>query len=135
MSKIKKALMDAGITQKELAEKTGLSRSSISQYFSGRLKPPEKALRKMAEALNLSFDSLTDTPVVELSPRANRNLPVKIAARLMGKCEQFVRIGLQRGILQFGYAIKGAGDRYSYYISPVKFAEHTGADLEKEEIG
>ena len=33
-------------------------------------------------------------------------MTVKVAARLLGKSEQFVRIGLQREILPFGYAVQ-----------------------------
>lgn len=45
------------------------------------------------------------------------------AAKEMGKSQQFVRIGLQRGILEFGYAVK-MSTRYSYHISPTKFNEY-----------
>lgn len=53
-------------------------------------------------------------------------LSVKTVARLMNKSEQFVRIGLQRGILPFGCAYKTTGNKYSYYISPKQFTEYTG---------
>lgn len=64
------------------------------------------------------------------------NISIKEAARLMDKAPQFVRIGLQRGLLPFGTAIKNPGGRYSYYISPEKFEEYTGIKLEtkKENI-
>ena len=60
------------------------------------------------------------------------NLKVEEAAKLMKKSPQFVRIGLQRGILPFGTAIKRNG-RYSYYISPEKFQEFTGIVLYQKE--
>ena len=60
-----------------------------------------------------------------------KNLPIKRAAELMGKREQFVRIGLQRGRLPFGTATKISAERYSYYISPIKFAEFTGLSLQE----
>lgn len=53
------------------------------------------------------------------------NLNVGIAALLMGKSEQFVRIGLQQGIFPFGVAVKNK-TRYSYYISPEKFRAFLG---------
>ena len=52
-------------------------------------------------------------------------ISVKDAARLMGKSEQFVRIGLQRGLLPIGQAIK-MSSMYTYYISPKLFYEFTG---------
>lgn len=53
------------------------------------------------------------------------NLNLQIAAALMGKSEQFVRIGLQQGVLPFGAAVKNK-TRYSYYISPEKFRAFLG---------
>ena len=52
-------------------------------------------------------------------------MTVKQTADLMGVSPQFVRIGLQRGILPFGYAVKMSG-RYVYWISKEKFEESTG---------
>lgn len=44
-------------------------------------------------------------------------ITVKQAAERLGKSEQFVRIGLQRGILPIGYAFTGKGKRWNYYIN------------------
>lgn len=44
----------------------------------------------------------------------------------MGKSQDFIRIGLQRNILPFGYAVKTGKERYSYFISREKFTETTG---------
>lgn len=63
---------------------------------------------------------------------ANHDLSMTVqeAARLMGKSQSFIRIGLQRNILPFGYAVKTGKDRYSYFISREKFAEATGIRTE-----
>lgn len=60
------------------------------------------------------------------------NLKVKEAAKLMGKSEQFIRIGLQRKLLPFGSAVQSPGGKYSYYISPELFEQYTGIKIEKE---
>lgn len=52
-------------------------------------------------------------------------LTTKEAAELMNVSQQFIRIGLQRGILPFGYAVKSSS-KWTYYISPAKFTEYTG---------
>ena len=57
-----------------------------------------------------------------------RNIKVKDAARLMGKSEMFVRIGLQRGSLKFGTAEK-ISSKYTYHISPKLFYEYLGIDV------
>ena len=60
-----------------------------------------------------------------------RKLKVKDVAKLMGKDEMFVRIGLQRGLLPFGTAIK-TSSKYSYYINPVQVEEYLGINLNEE---
>lgn len=59
---------------------------------------------------------------------SGKNVPISVAAKAMGKSPMFVRIGLQRGVLQFGVAIKTADDheQYDYYISPKLFFDYTG---------
>lgn len=61
-----------------------------------------------------------------------RNVPVNDAARIMGKSPQFIRVGLQRGILPFGVAFKvdENNEQYDYYISPKQFADYTGYLIE-----
>ena len=50
---------------------------------------------------------------------------VSEVARLLGKSEQFVRIGLQRGILPFGYAVK-MNCKWCYHIFEHKVREYLG---------
>lgn len=52
-------------------------------------------------------------------------ISIKQAAEMMGKSKQFVRIGLQRGLLPFGTAVK-MSSKWTYYISPQKFFEYVG---------
>ena len=61
----------------------------------------------------------------------NNSLTVQEASKLMGKSQDFIRIGLQRNILPFGYAVKTGKERYSYFISRAKFTEATGIKCEK----
>jgi excisionase family DNA binding protein len=53
-------------------------------------------------------------------------LTVEEASKLMGVSKQFIRAGLQQGILPFGYAVQISKGRYTYYISKQKLLEHTG---------
>lgn len=57
-------------------------------------------------------------------------MTVQEASALMGKSQSFIRIGLQRNILPFGYAVKTGKDRYSYFISREKFTQATGIKCE-----
>ena len=56
------------------------------------------------------------------------NVSVLEAARIMGVSQQFVRVGLQQGILPFGCAIQITKKKYTYFISRAKLAEYVGID-------
>lgn len=53
-----------------------------------------------------------------------QSITVAEASKLMGCSQQFIRIGLQRGILPIGSAIKISGNRYTYYISVNRLNEY-----------
>lgn len=53
------------------------------------------------------------------------------AARVMGCSSQFIRIGLQRGLLDIGDAVKLSPRRWTYCISPAKLAERQGITVEE----
>ena len=61
------------------------------------------------------------------------NLTIKETAKLINATEQFVRVGLQLGILPFGYAvkIKKNGKKYTYNISKNRVLDYLGI---KEEV-
>ena len=48
------------------------------------------------------------------------------ASELMGVSKQFVRVGLQKGIFPWGYAVQVSSKRYTYFISRQKFYETEG---------
>lgn len=133
--KLKELMNTKNISATELSDKTGISKSAISQYLSGKNIPRSGKLQKIADVFGVPCEYLKDD--VSHSNIVNRceanNLPVAIAAKLMGKSPQFIRIGLQRGILPFGYAIKMDDENksFSYYISPKKFTECTGIEIPK----
>ena len=53
------------------------------------------------------------------------------AARILEKSEQFVRIGLQRQLLPFGFAMKRDGCRK--FINPHQFAVYCGLSTKELE--
>lgn len=59
------------------------------------------------------------------------NISIKEASKLMNKSEMFVRIGLQRGILPIGVAIK-TSSKYTYHISPKLLEDYLGINLEED---
>lgn len=53
------------------------------------------------------------------------NVSIKEAAGLLGISQQSVRLGLQRGVFDFGVAIK-TSSKYTYHISKAKLYEYLG---------
>lgn len=64
---------------------------------------------------------------------AKNRLSIHEAATLMNVSEQFIRVGMQQNKFSWGYAIK-MSSKWTYYISPVKFAEATGINLEEKGV-
>ena len=68
--RIKEARLNAGITQRELAEKLGVSFVNISQWENGTRKPKYETRQKIADALGVTVDYLlgrTNQPNVRLA--------------------------------------------------------------------
>lgn len=59
-------------------------------------------------------------------PRTN-GMKVREAAAILGKSEQFIRLGLQRGVFPFGTAVK-MSTKWCYYISEAKLNEFVGKE-------
>lgn len=75
----------------------------------------------------MSIESFLDKVKYDLlnELQEKKKLSVAEAASIMGVSQQFVRIGLQRGSLPFGTAVK-LSSIWTYYISPNKFYEYIG---------
>ena len=62
-----------------------------------------------------------ETPVF-----TGRNVPISELAKAIGKDAQNIRIGLQQGVLNFGYAMKkDNSSEYNYYCPDKKVWEET----------
>lgn len=90
VQRVKQAMSEQGISQSELVKLTGISRSGISQYLSGKNIPRQKALTAIADALNVSPEWLVEGD--------NKKITVQQAAELMGLDVQSVRIGIQQEV-------------------------------------
>lgn len=129
--KLKKLMADQNITQAQVINLTGIGKSSISQYLSGKNEPSDRRKRQIAIALGVQedyFDILNNaTPEEAINLDGCVNLPVPIAAKLMGKSREWIMQGLRDGVFPFGYAVKLK--EWSYFISSIKFTEFTGIQI------
>lgn len=60
-----------------------------------------------------------------------KNVSVKEAARRLGVCEQYIRIGLQNRRLPFGTAVK-MSQVHTYHISPKLLDDYIGWERRKK---
>ncbi|MEN1968978.1 hypothetical protein WMZ97_13005 [Lentibacillus sp. N15] len=67
-------------------------------------------------------------PAIETKQEQDLNIKVSDAARILGKSEQFVRVGLQRNILPIGTAVQ-MSSKWTYHISPKLLQEYTGMKI------
>ena len=126
--RLKNAMEQANMSQSALSEQAGASKAAISQYLSGKNTPGSDRIKALADATGVSFDYLMGYRAAPVAEPPIKKISVKEAARCMGKSDQFVRIGLQRGLLPFGNAVPGTGNNWNYYINPAKFREYVGAE-------
>lgn len=106
-SELKRALNEAGLNQKELSERTGISQRMISDYMHGTIPTPER--RKILER-ELNLDPL-ETSV----PR--KRYPLEEAANKLGMTVESLKIGLINNLFhpQIGVAIQH-DKSYTYTI-------------------
>lgn len=82
--RISKALAIRNMTQQDLADSTGIPKSSISQYISGYAKPKDDRIHLMAKALRvqepwlLGYDVSMDSPEHTAPPPATKPKAIKI---------------------------------------------------------
>ena len=131
--KLKKLMEDLDLTQGEIHKITGIGRSSISQYLSGKNEPSQMQKQEIARALGVQetyFEMFE--PAATVQHDGVVNLPVTLAAKLMKKSKEWVMQGLRDGVFPWGYAVKLTN--WSYFISSVKFTEYTGIEVPLNEI-
>jgi DNA-binding XRE family transcriptional regulator len=126
--KLRQAMVEAEVNQTELARLTGLPKSSISQYLSGRNEPGILAGAKLAEVLGPGDWS---PPEPQDIPEASDNAPERPfvlkpcdAAKVLGTNPQSIRVRMQNGSFSpsIGTIYRAEGTRFTYDIYPGKLA-------------
>lgn len=131
--KLNQLMKETGLTQSKLHELTGIGRSSISQYLSGKNEPSEARKKEIALALGVQEDYFQQFEVAATIQHGSAvNVPVPLIASLMGKSKEWVMQGLRDGVFPWGYAVKMT--KWSYFISSIKFTEDTGIEVPLKEI-
>ena len=73
---------ELGITQKELGQRIGVGRTTISEYESGKIVPKQDGLIELAKVFNVSVDYLTGVADVSREPHKLPKTDLNIDIRL-----------------------------------------------------
>lgn len=110
--KLKKAMQELNLNQRQVVTMTGKSKGSVSQYLSGKQIPSEDVQSAIATSLGLASDYFTGMdqelqvmPQLEIRDGVIPRLDVTKAAKLMGMNHNTVRKGLQQGVFPWGCCI------------------------------
>lgn len=134
--KLKKAMQELGLNQRQVVTLTGKSKGSVSQYLSGKQIPSPDAQSVMAVSLGLASDYFTKDdehlvilPASEVRDGKIPRLLPEVAATYLGMDKATVRKGLQQGVFPWGYAVQTSEHRWAYFINARRFAEVEGIAL------
>lgn len=133
-TKLKYILSEKEISQAELSRLTGIGKSSICQYLSGKNVPSKKRQREIASVMNLpeNYFFKEDSKVSHLSHPKIPRLTLTETAGIMGVSQRALALGIQQGLYPWAQALPGKNKkRYIYFINAIKFAEAQGIDLEE----
>lgn len=133
--KLKKLMNELHLSQRNISEMTGICTASISNYLLGKNEPYKERKREMALALGVQEDYFEDfLPTSKIQDSSPVKMTVKLAAKLMRKSVKFVALGLQEGRFPWGYAVQTSPNKWTYFISTVKFTEYTGIEVPVNDV-
>lgn len=127
-TRLKQVMEEREVKPVELAAMIGKGKSSVSQYLSGKNVPKHDVQEKIAEVLDCTVEYLNEeTALNDHTKNGLYSVPIPLAAKILGKSDQFVRTALQVGTAPFGFAAMKR-TKWSYHISPSKLKEYVGSE-------
>ena len=135
--KLKYILSEQNISQAELSRLTGINKSSICQYLSGKNIPSNKRQGVIATAIGMPEDYFGNENFKEPSipyPKIPR-LTLTETAGIMGVSQRALALAIQQGMYSWAQALPGRNKkRPIYFINAITFAKAQGIDLEEYKI-
>ena len=123
-SNLRREIDEQGITIAYMASKVGAEPSTIRKYLSGKARPNNAVLARLATVLN------TTPEEIKFGKHERRfgKITTDEASAITGIDPLSLRIGLQRGIWPFGVAYKRPGSsKYTYEYDPEALIRYTNA--------
>lgn len=78
--KIRKTRIEKGLTQKQLADRMGVTQSHVWQYENGLVKPSDKQIKKFSDALGISVNELLSAE--ESNKTENKSSTMTVGERI-----------------------------------------------------
>lgn len=136
--KLKQAMQQLGISQAQVVGMTGIGKSSISQYLSGKNVPTAERQKNIAVSLGLEADYFEkDDFTVRLLKKNSGGIAqirTKDVGTLMRMNHKTVEEGLKQGVFPWGYAIKTSDNHHRYFVNAQRFAEIEGVQVPPEMV-
>ena len=135
-ARIKKALAIRNMKQADLCEKTGISKSSLSEYMSGKYVPRQDKVFIIAKALNVDPVWLWgyDVPMEKKAQPENKKIPLteedlSEGEKMMLSVFRLIPEEQQRVFLEMGRAYANSLKKDSAYsVSPYPGLHYPGQD-------
>ena len=121
------AMREKNMTGSDLSRVTGIGKSSISQYLTGKNLPSAERMRVLEEALGADFSipDIKETP----EPSGFHRAKVNTVARAMGMNAGTLRKGIRQGAFPWAYGIRTSSNRWVYVINQEKLEATEGLRL------
>ena len=126
--KLQHAMQKNGMNLTALSDATGIGKSSISQYLSGKNEPNDTRKVMMAKALGLEPDYFFHEITIKRSPIPR--LTTKEAAALMGASLTTIQQGLIDKVYPWGYAIR-TSTKWTFWINAKRFAKREEVTMQE----
>lgn len=139
--RLKTAMVEAGLSQVMLAEKSGCSTASISQYIHGKNHPTPEKVQALARAVGVTVDYLLGNAAEGSAekkftiPPGMKPITLRQASACLHMADKNVKEGISNGTLPIGRVIRLAGKKARILITPEKLREEVGAARFNEFFG
>lgn len=114
-SNLRREMDEQGVTADALARAVDVEPSSVRKYLSGKIRPSDGVLARLARCLNCTPQDIK----YGRPKRRDGKLTTAEVSRATGIDELSIRVGCQRGFWPFGVAYKRPGStQYTYEYDP-----------------
>ncbi len=126
--KLKKAMQELELNQKQVVTLTGCSKGAVSMYLNGKIEPPEQKKRGIAVSLGLApdyfeYEDATPTDIVRASTGSIRKTSTKELAQILGVDRSTAAKIAKNRELPGLYGVQTTPTNHLYFINEAIFCK------------